>query len=161
MTTSNDLLRASATELAGLLRAGDVSATELTTDALERIEDMNSDLNAICHLAADEALEAAAAADRQLATGDPADLPAFFGVPTLIKELSFVEGWPVCGASLAVDYPPASTDEVVVARWRDAGFVFLGSSTSPEFGALATTESLRHGATRNPWDLSRVSGGSS
>jgi amidase len=92
----------------------------------------------------------------------PGDDRPFCGVPIAIKDLfAPVAGWPLTqGTGLIGDYRP-DYDSNVVRRLRDAGFVLLGRTNSPEFGILPVTEPRRNGATRNPWDTERTPGGSS
>ena len=144
-----------ATELAGLVRAGEVSARELTTASLERIEALDSEINAFTLVDADGAL---AAADRI----GPGDGRPFAGVPIAIKDL----GAPVAGMVLSQcsdlfgDFTP-DYDAAVVCRLREAGFVIVGKTSSPELGILPVTEPRRFGPTRNPLDQERTPGGSS
>jgi amidase len=135
--------------LAGLVRSGEVSAAELTDDAIRRIEATNPQLN---FLVTDSY-------ERARAT-TPADGP-FAGVPMLVKDLNETAGIRTTFSSRAfANYVPES-DSAVVRRIRDAGFVILGKSNTPEFGITAVTESDLNGACRNPWDPSRTPGGSS
>ncbi|MEV0202679.1 amidase [Nonomuraea sp. NPDC050691] len=152
-----------ATELAGLIARREVSAREVLDGYLERIDAIDPALNAFCRVDHDDARKAAGEADartaRAAATGEP--LPPFHGVPTAIKDLHPVRGWPLCSASNAVGHQVMADDAPAVKALRQAGFVFLGATTSPEFGTVSVTESARHGVTRSPWDLGRSPGGSS
>ncbi|HET9719786.1 MAG TPA: amidase, partial [Solirubrobacteraceae bacterium] len=148
------LLRSSALHLASLVRAGELSASELVEASLRRIEELDGDLNAFTHLAAEEALAEAA----RIGPGDPRP---FAGVPIAIKDNRPVAGMPLTMCSdLWGDYRP-DHDAFAVRRLREAGFVLVGKTALPENGILPTTESRRHGPTRNPWDLTRTPGGSS
>jgi amidase len=142
------------TELAELVRDGEVSARELTEISLARIEALDPQINAFTHVDADGALAAADA----IAPGDPRP---FAGVPIAIKDNMPVEGLPLtfC-ADLFGDFG-ADHDATYVRRLREAGFVIVGKTALPEYGILPTTESRRNGPTRNPWDLGRTPGGSS
>lgn len=142
-----------ATGLAGLVRDGEISPRELTETAIARIEALNPLVNAVILKAYDQALaELDARTDR----------PAFLGVPYLIKDLHApVRGLPLTNGSRMFVDPPAPFDSTLVARLRAAGFVMLGRTNSPEFGLSASTEPHRYGATRNPWNLERIAGGSS
>lgn len=148
-----------ATELAAAVRSGSVTSREVTGRYLERIEAINPELNAFCTVRRDEALAAADSVDR--AVRDGADLAPFAGVPTAIKDLHPVKDWELCSASEAVGQELMESDAVAVRALRNAGFVFVGSTTSPEFGTVSVTESARHGVTRSPWDTDRSPGGSS
>src|SRR5512132_2667674 len=149
-----ELLFRPAGELAGLVRSGDVSARELVEGCLERISDLNGELNAFIHVDADGALAAADA----VGAGD--DRP-FAGVPIAIKDTAPVAGLPYAlGSELFGDFVPEH-DAFLVRRLRDAGFVIVGKTNLPEFGILPVTEPRRFGPTRNPWDAGRTPGGSS
>jgi amidase len=143
-----------AVELAGMVRAGEVSARELVQLSLERIEELNPALNAFVDVDADGAL---AAAD-EIAAGDPRP---FAGVPVAIKNNRPVRGMRLTyGTALMRDYVP-DYDHNITRRLRDAGFVIMGTTTLPEYGIVPTSEARLFGPTRNPWDLSRTPGGSS
>ena len=114
-----------ATSLLEALRAGELTSVEATAASIAAIE--ASSLNAISHLAAEEALEAAHRADPSLALG---------GLPIGIKELDHVAGWPANEASLALDGEIAQGDSPLNARLRDAGAVLLAQTTSSEFGSV-------------------------
>ncbi|HXE45341.1 MAG TPA: amidase [Conexibacter sp.] len=150
----HDLLYRPASELAALVRAGDISARELVSASLERIEALDGQINAFTHVDG----------ERALATADaikPGDERPFAGVPIAIKDNQPVEGMPLtfC-AELFGDFA-APFDAAFVGRLRAAGFVIVGKTALPEYGILPSTESRRNGPTRNPWDLSRTPGGSS
>jgi amidase len=150
----SELLFKPATDLARLIRAGEVSSRELVEASLERIEALQPDLNAFCHLDAEGAL---AAAD-SIPHGD--ERP-FAGVPIAIKDTLPVAGMPyTLGSELFGDFVPAH-DAFAVRRLREAGFVLVGRTSLPEFGILPVTEPRRFGPTRNPWDTGRTPGGSS
>jgi amidase len=149
-----DLLARPATELARLVKAGDVTAGELTEASLERIEALDPELNAFVHLDPDGALAAAGAIEAS-------DERPFAGVPIAIKDTAAVAGMPYrLGSDMFGDFVPPQ-DAFVVRRLRDAGFVLVGKTSLPEFGILPVTEPRRFGPTRNPWDLERTPGGSS
>jgi amidase len=150
----SELIGASALELADQVRRGELSALELTTACLTRIEAVEPSINAFTHVAADSALAAAA----EIGPGDPRP---FAGVPIAIKDNRPVSGMPITMCSdLFGDYVPRH-DAFLVRRLRAAGFVIVGKTTLPEMGILPTTESRRFGPTRNPWALDRTPGGSS
>jgi amidase len=151
-----EILLRSATELAGLVRAGEVSATELTELSLRAIEERDREVNAFATVSAEVALAAAA----EIGAGD--ERP-FAGVPLAMKDLfATVAGQRMtCGSSITGDSWVRDYDGFIARRLREAGFVIVGATTSPEFGALPVTESRRFGPTRNPWDLGRTPGGSS
>jgi len=143
-----------ATQLAGLVRAGEVSSRELTEAVLDQIEALDGDLNAFVHVDAEGALAAADA----VGAGD--ERP-FAGVPIAVKDTAPVAGMPyTLGSNAFGDFVPAH-DAFVVRRLRGAGFVIVGKTNLPEFGILPVTEPRRFGPTRNPWDTERTPGGSS
>jgi amidase len=150
----SDLLLRSATELAALVRAGDVSARELVEASLRRIDQLQPTINAFTHVAHDSAL--AAADEIELGDARP-----FAGVPIAIKDNRPVAGMPLTMCSdLFGEFVP-EFDAFLVRRLREAGFVIVGKTSMPEMGVLPTTEPRRFGPTRNPWDPQRTPGGSS
>jgi amidase len=156
----NDVIWLSATEQAGLLRRREISSAELVRAYLTRIEALNPQLRAYVTVCAEEALAAARRADEQLASSSPPDAP-FLGVPISIKDLVETKGIRTTYSSRAfADYVP-DYDAAVVRRLKDAGFVILGKTNTPEFGNLSFTESILNGICRNPWNLERTPGGSS
>jgi len=151
---SAELLRRPAIELSEMVRAGELTATELVQASLDRIDALNPAINAFTHVAHDSALAAAAG----IGPGDPRP---FAGVPIAVKDNRAVAGMPLTMASdLFGDYV-ARHDAFLVRRLREAGFVIVGKTNLPENGILPTTEPRRHGPTRNPWSPDRTPGGSS
>jgi amidase len=151
---ATNLMLRPASELAALVRSGELSARELVAASLERIEALDGRVNAFTHVDADGALAAADAIG-------PDDPRPFAGVPIAIKDNRPVRGMPLTfGARIVGDLTPPF-DASLVRRLREAGFVIVGKTALPEFGILPTTESTRNGPTRNPWDLDRTPGGSS
>jgi amidase len=143
-----------AVDLAALVRAGTASAREVVEAALRRIEALDGPLNAFVEVDGERAL---AAADDMA----PRDDRPFAGVPIAIKANVPVEG--LCmnmGSRFLAGHRPDHT-AYLVRRFRDAGFVVLGTTNMPEFGILPTTEPRHTGPTRNPWDAGRTPGGSS
>lgn len=144
-----------ATDQAALVAQGQVSASELLEAAIERVEALDPQLNAVIIRWFDEA--------RQTARGDLPRGP-FRGVPTLLKDLwAHYAGQPLTNGCQALKdaLPPSATDTTLVSRFRQAGFVIAGRTNSPEFGSLPTTEPTAWGATRNPWNRDHSPGGSS
>lgn len=155
-----------ATEQAALIAAGEVSAAEMVDGAAERIDRIDGDLNAVVMRWYDRARSQAVAIDSARASGSPdGDDPApFAGVPFLLKDLGAHDaGMPMTSGNQAMrDAQPISArDMTIVSRFRDAGLVTLGRTSSPELGSLPVTEPTAYGPTRNPWDTSRTPGGSS
>lgn len=149
-----------ATTLAASLRARQISAVELMQDCLARIERHNPELNAIVTLREPETLlTEARAADTALARGTaPGPL---HGLPYAVKDLHATAGLRTTfGSSLYREHVPA-TDEIAVARARQAGAILVGKTNTPEFGAGSQTFNALFGATRNPYDPRLTCGGSS
>src|SRR3954447_17363221 len=139
--------------LARLVADKEVHPGELVDAAIEAIERHDPVLNAVVHRAYDEA--------RAVAAGELPDGP-FRGVPFLVKDLGRpVRGWPSSEGSRFAGTGPATADAVIVQRYRAAGLVLLGTTTTPEFGIPGVTTSARLGATRNPWNPDHIPGGSS
>ena len=145
----------SAVELAQLVRGGEVSSAELVAHSLARIEQLDPSLNAFVTVCGEEALSAASKLD-----ASQGDEP-FRGVPIAIKDLTATAGIRTTYSSRAyADYVP-DFDTAVVRRIREAGFVVVGKTNTPEFGTVAFTESELNGVTRNPWNTELTPGGSS
>lgn len=142
-----------ATGLAALVGTREIGPRELAETAIARIEALNPAVNAVILKAYDLALDEL---DKRT------DRPPFLGVPYLVKDLHApVRGLPLTNGSRMFVDPPAPFDSTLIARLRAAGFVLLGRTNSPEFGLSASTEPHRYGATRNPWNLAHMAGGSS
>jgi amidase len=155
---SDDTRWLDATAQAQLVCGGKVSARELTQAAIERIERINPSLNAVNHEWFDHGRQLAAAIDRD----KPAT--AFAGVPFLLKDLhTFYAGFPISNGNKAMKAakftPTFSTS--LVARFAAQHLVFLGRTTSPEWGSVPVTEPEAWGISRNPWNTDRTCGGSS
>jgi aspartyl-tRNA(Asn)/glutamyl-tRNA(Gln) amidotransferase subunit A len=149
-----------AIQIAESVRRGEGSAVDVLDQALAAIEAANPRLNAFVHLDAAGARRSAEAVDAAVAAGrDPGP---FSGVPFGVKDLEHVAGMPTSfGSLLFKGRPPLWQDSLQVARLRAAGAVPIGKTASPEFGAVAVTDSPAWGVTRNPWDPERTPGGSS
>ncbi|MBX5469273.1 MAG: amidase, partial [Thermoleophilaceae bacterium] len=133
---------------------GELRARELVEEALRRIDELDGRLNAFTVVDAERALAAADAVR-------PGDERPFAGVPTAIKDLAALAGLPAAhGSELFGDWTP-DYDDHVVRRIKDAGFVIVGKTQTPELGILPVTEPRRFGPARNPWDPERTPGGSS
>ena len=158
--SGTELCNLSATELVRGYAAKDFSPVEVARAALDRIAALNATVNAFVFVDEAGAMAAARASETRWQKGSP--LGSVDGVPASIKELLLAKGWPIRRCSRAT---PADTiadeDAPTVARLREGGAVLLGKTNSPEFGWKGTTDNLLFGATRNPWDISKTSGGSS
>ncbi len=149
-----------ALKIGAALRAGAVSARELTQDALAQIAANNARLNCFSEVFAEEALADADAIDARRARGEA--LPPLAGVPVAVKNLFDVCGHTtIAGSKLLRDAPPATEDAAAVASMRQAGAIVLGALHMDEFAYGFTTENSHYGAVRNPHDVSRIAGGSS
>lgn len=158
--TATDLARLSAAELLNLYRRKAASPVEATRACLERIDQFNDKVGAYCLVDHEGALAAARASEARWQAGRPQGL--LDGVPTSIKDLSLAAGWPTRRGSRTTDgAPPDTVDSPPVARLREHGAVFLGKTTTPEFGWKGVTDNPRGDVARNPWDVSRTAGGSS
>jgi amidase len=158
---TDDLVRFDAIGLGELIRKGELKSSELLEVTIRRIEDMNPKLNAVIHKLYDQAREIAAACDtRTNLTATPQAV--FYGVPFLLKDLiAEYAGAPFNEGSRAVRGYVSKLDSELVKRQKAAGLVVVGKTNTPEFGLLATTEPVLFGPSRNPWDVSRTTGGSS
>jgi amidase len=154
-----DLTLASAGELARLYRARRTSPLEVMHALLARIDAVNPRVNAIVTLAREAALWEARRAT--VAMKRSATLPPLFGIPVGIKDVTPTRGLRTTfGSKLFEDHVP-DEDALVVERLRAAGAIVIGKTNTPEFAFGPNTTNAIFGPTRNPWDLSRTSGGSS
>jgi aspartyl-tRNA(Asn)/glutamyl-tRNA(Gln) amidotransferase subunit A len=157
---ATDLADFTATELVGAFHSRSISPVEATKAVLGRIERLNPILNAFCHLAPEEALEAARASEERWMRGAP--LSVLDGVPASIKDLILTKGWPTLRGSQTVDPKQHwDVDAPAAARLREGGVVLVGKTTTPEFGCKGETNSPKTGITRNPWNRHKTPGGSS
>ena len=157
---TNDIFTLSASELVEAYRAKRLSPVEATESALARIDAHNDAVNAYLLVDAEGALAAARASEARWAKGEPAGLVD--GVPTSIKDVLLTKGWPTLRGSKTTDpTQPWDDDAPSVARMREHGAVFLGKTTTPEFGWKGVTDCPVSGITRNPWNLEHTPGGSS
>jgi aspartyl-tRNA(Asn)/glutamyl-tRNA(Gln) amidotransferase subunit A len=158
---SADLTTMTATELVAGYRTGAFSPVEVVRETLENIEALNPALNAFVFLDVDGAVASSWKSEARWMRGEPAGL--LDGVPTTMKDLAFVRGWPRYGGSntTAENPVPDAFDGPPAARLRESGAVLLGKTAQPEFAWKGLTDSPRFGITRNPWDLTRTPGGSS
>ena len=154
-----DICAQSAVELARLVRGKQLSCRDVVGAYLARIDAINPRVNAIVTLVADRAMEAAAAADEQLARGEP--IGPLHGLPIAHKDLQLTRGIRTTfGSPIYRDFVP-DDDSLLVQRIRGAGAITIGKTNTPEFGAGSQTFNPVFGATLNPYDLGRTCGGSS
>lgn len=158
--SDDDLCFLSATRAAGLIRQGALSPVDYVAAVLAAIERAQPLLNCFVTVDADGARRQAEAAARAVANGEP--LGPLHGVPMHIKDLIDVGGMRTThGSAIFAEAPPAAKDNILVARLRAAGAIIIGKTTTPEFGVKGLTDGPAFGATRNPWNRERTSGGSS
>jgi aspartyl-tRNA(Asn)/glutamyl-tRNA(Gln) amidotransferase subunit A len=163
----DDVTRLSARAMAGALRTGEVSAVEVVDAHLARIDATEPLLGAWIRVDADRARAEAALADARLISARAAGkdmvaaLPVMLGVPVGLKDLVVQAGRPVTAGSRILDGFTAPYDAHIAERLDDAGAIVLGKTNMDEFAMGSSTEHSAFGPTRNPWDLTRVPGGSS
>lgn len=150
---------AGAIELGRLLASGELSPVELARACLERIEALDPGINAFALVDADSALDEARWAERELLAGRARG--PLHGVPFAVKDIFAVAGQPLRAGSLVRPEDPAPADATCVARLRSAGAVLLGRLNMHELAFGITGRNPHYGHTRNPWDRSRMCGGSS
>ena len=138
-------------ELAALIAAGEIQASDVVEAAIARARKVNPALNAIVT----ETFEQARSQHKIPAAG------LLTGVPSFIKDNEHVKGVPTLIGTRALPKKPAAVSSRFVEQFLSVGLVSLGKTTLPEFGLTATTESLVTGSTRNPWNLDYSTGGSS
>jgi aspartyl-tRNA(Asn)/glutamyl-tRNA(Gln) amidotransferase subunit A len=144
--------------LASGLASRKYSSVELTREALRRSEASQPALNALVTITAEQALEAAAVADKRLAAGEGGPLT---GVPMIHKDIFCTQGVLTTCASRMLSNFVSPYDATVVARLKQAGMVMVGKANMDEFAMGSSNETSWYGPVKNPWDVSRVPGGSS
>lgn len=155
-----DFRRTTVSQLADDVANRRVSSRELVQAALDRIDEVNPQVNAFVAVDAEAALAEAAAIDERIARGEvPGPLT---GIPIGVKDLEDAAGFRTThGSRLFEDAPVATADSILVERMRASGCVVIGKTNTPEMGHKADTTNPLFGSTRNPWKLERSAGGSS
>ena len=149
-----------ATDLLARYRARALSPVEVATAMLDRIEKLNPKFKAFCFVAPEDTLAQARASEGRWMRCEPQGL--LDGVPVSIKDLILTRDWPSLRGSETINPAgPWNDDAPVTERIREHGAVFIGKTTTPEFGWKGTTDSPLAGITRNPWHLEKTAGGAS
>ncbi|WP_426510544.1 Asp-tRNA(Asn)/Glu-tRNA(Gln) amidotransferase subunit GatA [Dactylosporangium sp. McL0621] len=154
----SDLTKLSAAELGRRLDAKEVSAVEVATAHLERIDAVEDKVHAFLHVDREGALEAARATDDRRAKG--AALGPLDGVPIGVKDVITTRGVPTTAGSKILEGWRPPYDATIMTRLREAGLVMVGKTNMDEFAMGSSTEYSAYGPTYNPWDTTRIPGGS-
>jgi aspartyl-tRNA(Asn)/glutamyl-tRNA(Gln) amidotransferase subunit A len=149
----------SAYDMGVKIKKQELSSEEITEIIIERIEKINPLINAYCTPTFDLARETAKRADEAVKKGETLGL--LHGVPVSIKDETETKGIRTTFGSKIFENNISRSDEALVRRLRDSGVVILGKTNTPAFGYKGETDNLIFGATRNPWNLERTTGGSS
>ena len=152
------MIEKSATEMAAALQSGELSSVDLTNAHLARIDEVDEKVKAFLHIDRDGALKQAEAVDARRKAGEK--LSPLAGVPLALKDVMVQKGIPTtCGSKMLEGWRPPY-DSTVVARLKAAGVIILGKTNMDEFAMGSSTENSAYFPTHNPWDLTRIPGGS-
>ena len=144
--------------MAAALGAKEISSVELTQAHLDRIKQVDEKVHAFLYVDHDGALAQAKAIDEQRAKGEK--LPPLAGIPLALKDVFTQKGIPTtCGSKILEGWRPPY-DSTVVTNLKANGVVILGKTNMDEFAMGSSTENSAYGPTHNPWDLTRIPGGS-
>ncbi|GAA4553856.1 Asp-tRNA(Asn)/Glu-tRNA(Gln) amidotransferase subunit GatA [Pseudonocardia xishanensis] len=153
------MIHLTASELAAKIQSGEVSAVEVARAHLDRIAEVDGEVHAFLHVGTEAALASAALVDEQVEAGSAPASP-LAGVPLALKDVFTTTDMPTtCGSKILDGWRPPY-DATVTSRLRAAGITILGKTNMDEFAMGSSTEHSAYGPTRNPWDLSRIPGGS-
>ncbi len=157
--TVADFTRLGIADVVGLIRTGQLSPVELVQSCLDRIESLNPTLNTYLTVMADAALAAAKAAEQAVTAGDA--VGPLHGVPVALKDNCEVAGVRLTGGTPFLRDNVATADAEIVSRLRQAGAIILGKLNMHEWAIGGTTRNPHYGPCHNPWDPTRIPGGSS
>ncbi|MEO3851921.1 Asp-tRNA(Asn)/Glu-tRNA(Gln) amidotransferase subunit GatA [Streptomyces sp. B8F3] len=158
MADSSGIIRQTAAETAARIAAGDVSAVEVAEAHLARIEAVDEKVHAFLHVDREGALARARAVDAKRERGEK--LGPLAGVPLALKDIFTTEGVPTTAGSKMLQGWIPPYDATVTRRLKEADVVILGKTNMDEFAMGSSTENSAYGHTGNPWDLTRIPGGS-
>ncbi|NQU96466.1 MAG: Asp-tRNA(Asn)/Glu-tRNA(Gln) amidotransferase subunit GatA, partial [Chloroflexi bacterium] len=158
MALTDDLTQTTAHEARALLGNGQVSAVELTRAVLERVQELEPRLHSYITITPEAALEQAAAADATLRNGGGGPLT---GIPEMVKDNMSTRGVRTTAGSRILEHYVPPYDAFVVTRLKEANAVIVGKGNMDEFAMGSSNENSAFEPVRNPWDTSRVPGGSS
>ena len=151
-------VRDNASDMAVALNKKEISAVELTNQHYEQIAAVDKDVHAFLYLDKEGALAQAASVDKKRAAGEK--LSPLAGVPLALKDVMTQKGIPTtCGSKILEGWRPPY-DSTVVTKLKNAGVIILGKTNMDEFAMGSSTENSAYGPTHNPWDLTRIPGGS-
>ena len=156
--TGVDLTQLDASELAARIHSRELSSVEVTRAHLSRIAATDSEYNAFLYVGREQALAAAAEVDKALANGEP--VSALAGVPLALKDVFTTTDMPTTCGSKILEGWVSPYDATVTSRLRAAGIPVLGKTNMDEFAMGSSTENSAYGPTKNPWDTTRIPGGS-
>jgi aspartyl-tRNA(Asn)/glutamyl-tRNA(Gln) amidotransferase subunit A len=152
------MINSSLKQLGAMLQAKQISSAELTQEFLQRIDQHNPEINAYITIDAERSLAQAKAADARIAAGNAAPLT---GIPIAQKDIFVANGWKTTCGSKMLDTFIGPYDATVIKLFDEAGAVNLGKTNMDEFAMGSSNETSYYGKVQNPWDRTRVPGGSS